>query len=519
MGMRVVFRGRAKFLSTPSARRATPDRGPDRAGGRDFYPRPPRGGRPLLHPTDLVAGNISIHALREEGDVNLPASCVQSLQFLSTPSARRATNFAHITNDDDLFLSTPSARRATESKDDAPENPAISIHALREEGDTADGTVTIQNYDFYPRPPRGGRQDALSCTVSCEEFLSTPSARRATSNGVQQFAYYNKEFLSTPSARRATLEMLMSAHPVTHFYPRPPRGGRPLESQPLSDAAQFLSTPSARRATPRCTAATACPSISIHALREEGDQSGAVTIAAVLGFLSTPSARRATAPVPHGLPFPPFLSTPSARRATGRHGYGGGHCDFYPRPPRGGRLSAGSMCNDTERFLSTPSARRATAPDGMSCGHCGISIHALREEGDWSEQAWERGTAYFYPRPPRGGRPGEFVYFQRLQFISIHALREEGDRYCSVSGRTAVRIFLSTPSARRATRHPVCCCFWRVYFYPRPPRGGRHAKAGDSLTVQVFLSTPSARRATGGYKMGLKRKCIFLSTPSARRAT
>ena len=56
---------------------------------------------------------ISIHALREEGDVvPLDAQPV----YL-------------------LFLSTPSARRATASRDVQSWNLIISIHALREEGD------------------------------------------------------------------------------------------------------------------------------------------------------------------------------------------------------------------------------------------------------------------------------------------------------------------------------------------------------------------------------------------------
>ena len=33
---------------------------------------------------------------------------------------------------------------------------------------------------------------------------------------------------------------------------------------------------------------------------------------------------------------------------------------FYPRPPRGGRLSPSSMDSDALTFLPTPSARRAT---------------------------------------------------------------------------------------------------------------------------------------------------------------
>ena len=35
--------------------------------------------------------------------------------------------------------------------------------------------------DFYPRPPRGGRRGFLQLPSSIDVFLSTPSARRATS--------------------------------------------------------------------------------------------------------------------------------------------------------------------------------------------------------------------------------------------------------------------------------------------------------------------------------------------------
>ena len=99
---------------------------------------------------------ISIHALREEGDL----ACIQiengADQFLSTPSARRATDVAVETYQYDQisihalreegdgglagpptaqFLSTPSARRATKSKVAVAHDVSISIHALREEGD------------------------------------------------------------------------------------------------------------------------------------------------------------------------------------------------------------------------------------------------------------------------------------------------------------------------------------------------------------------------------------------------
>ena len=58
---------------------------------------------------------------------------------------------------------------------------------------------------------------------------------------------------------------------------------------------EFLSTPSARRATDDLRAGQGPRSISIHALREEGDLTGDDISEVTFEFLSTPSARRATA--------------------------------------------------------------------------------------------------------------------------------------------------------------------------------------------------------------------------------
>ena len=102
------------FLSTPSARRATAQ---------------------LLE--DFRAGKISIHALREEGDSIAPEAQRVITKFLSTPSARRATSVARMMSPAVIrFLSTPSARRATGHKPAVHELHPISIHALREEGDS-----------------------------------------------------------------------------------------------------------------------------------------------------------------------------------------------------------------------------------------------------------------------------------------------------------------------------------------------------------------------------------------------
>ena len=66
----------------------------------------------------------------------LPVWCRLWGLFLSTPSARRATLHPSISPCcTPKFLSTPSARRATTSAADEGNAPAISIHALREEGD------------------------------------------------------------------------------------------------------------------------------------------------------------------------------------------------------------------------------------------------------------------------------------------------------------------------------------------------------------------------------------------------
>ena len=125
----------------------------------------------------------------------------------------------------------------------------------------------------------------------------------------------------------------------------------------------------------------------------------------------------------------------------------------------------------------------------------GISIHALREEGDclflihlltglnfyprpprggrhWDSAPVQR-RGYFYPRPPRGGRrqatsrhlvptaisihalreegDGRLCLTVPIPMISIHALREEGDQVRALQAAPK-RQFLSTPSARRATK-------------------------------------------------------------------
>ena len=138
--------GVIEFLSTPSARRATVHLEPQESPLLDFYPRPPRGGRRSTSKVNRSVNHISIHALREEGDVLARVAHCFAWLFLSTPSARRATGVARLA----LVCSD-----------------MISIHALREEGDPATSASSCWRRHFYPRPPRGGR----------------PSRRRSSSPG------------------------------------------------------------------------------------------------------------------------------------------------------------------------------------------------------------------------------------------------------------------------------------------------------------------------------------------------
>ena len=124
------------FLSTPSARRATLRRcGTDRSC-RNFYPRPPRGGRPCDF-TLCCSGLLYFYPRPPRGGrPNHLENFEQTVEFLSTPSARRATavpSYSRFSRS--LFLSTPSARRATSRLRHLLREVDISIHALREEGD------------------------------------------------------------------------------------------------------------------------------------------------------------------------------------------------------------------------------------------------------------------------------------------------------------------------------------------------------------------------------------------------
>ena len=168
-------------------------------------------------------------------------------------------------------------------------------------------------------------------------------------------------FLSTPSARRATSVSPQEPTVQPYFYPRPPRGGRPGVVFSSATSMIFLSTPSARRATDISRSdARKIIQISIHALREEGDATSSTATTARSNFYPRP---------PRG--GRPYLLLTSTRPQ-----------NFYPRPPRGGRPRPCPCSLTVSDFYPRPPRGGRQLLQGFQHPHIPISIHALREEGD-----------------------------------------------------------------------------------------------------------------------------------------
>ena len=191
----------------------------------DFYPRSPCGERrheyaagvqtiqflstlslrrATVHLLPRAGGvAISIHALLAESDQAVAVTGGQTAKFLSTLSLRRATlDFSYILHLQ-AFLSTLSLRRATLKRQEEQRKFDISIHALLAESDR--------------------RSEGACC--------------------------HRPRFLSTLSLRRATWKPALLLLQVLYFYPRSPCGerrGLPVHNKRVQ---QFLSTLSLRRAT------------------------------------------------------------------------------------------------------------------------------------------------------------------------------------------------------------------------------------------------------------------------------
>ena len=192
------------------------------------------------------------------------------------------------------FLSTPSARRATLPLAFRPASGRISIHALREEGDTRSWRATrppksflstpsarratlspaasapAMSY-FYPRPPRGGRPPCWPAGSQSRHI--SIHALLAEGDPTTSYMFSCLQVISIHALREeGDRPGIRERQKLWDFYPRPPRGGRPMAAVAATSPTGFLSTPSARRATACALHRLRRPDISIHALREEGDR-------------------------------------------------------------------------------------------------------------------------------------------------------------------------------------------------------------------------------------------------------
>ena len=184
------------FLSTPSARRATCQLG-----------------------RIVDSAVISIHALREEGDDE---------QFVLLLSHGISIHALREEGDSNFLLSENSA-------DD------ISIHALREEGDSHAHSHSGWSHHFYPRPPRGGRPQ-LPAPFCREQAISIHALREEGDIG-GPYMYIYCEISIHALREEGDYLWTTQVTPPKHFYPRPPRGGRPSSALVLLMAVHFYPRP------------------------------------------------------------------------------------------------------------------------------------------------------------------------------------------------------------------------------------------------------------------------------------
>ena len=90
-------------------------------------------------------------------------------------------------------------------------------------------------------------------------------------------------------------------------------------------------------------------------------------------------------------------------------------------------MSSAYPCGSSVRFQSTPSARRATAQQLPRIRADLISIHALREEGDYRFVLLFLYGIGFQSTPSARRATRVRKTGCKIVMISIHALREEGD--------------------------------------------------------------------------------------------
>ena len=173
----------------------------------------------------------------------------------------------------------------------------------------------VQQPDFYPRPPCGGRRWKPRRPSPAAYFYPRPpcGGRPATDQEpMTQMSISIHVPLAGDDSFRST------GRPLRHdFYPRPPCGGRPKSSGPMCLASLY--------------------------------------------FYPRPPCGGRQARFPNRSKKPLFLSTSPLRGTTGCPGQNSlAHFYFYPRPPCGGRPLPAPRPSRPATFLSTSPLRGTT---------------------------------------------------------------------------------------------------------------------------------------------------------------
>ena len=300
--------------------------------------------------------------------------------------------------------------------------------------------------NFYPRPPCGGRPALRSDGRRQKVFLSTSPLRGTTK--LQEYEYYwNKISIHVPLAGDDSLTLVWRSCRIISIHV--PLAGDDDWLLRYQDCLRTISihVPLAGDDVVVPQNVKAAKRISIH-VPLRGTTSGLRVPRQSCAFLSTSPLRGTTAAVHHGrgsanisihvplagddpastktgasrknfYPRPPCGGRPVSSGA-GDHGVE----NFYPRPPCGGRPRHKRACTETWRFLST-SPLRGTTHRGITGGAvAAISIHVPLAGDDRWKPRRPSPAAYFYPRPPCGGRlRRRYILGQKWEFLSTSPLR------------------------------------------------------------------------------------------------
>ena len=351
--------------------------------------------------------------------------------------------------------------------------------------------------DFYPRSPRGERRSSSISIDFDVQFLSTLPARGATARSPRR-TWPTRRFLSTLPARGATCCCRLCPDWFRHFYPRSPRGERPVHS-PLFGQTLCHFYPRSPRGERLVWCDSRPARIHFYPRSPRGERPGVSRSVRPTGYFYPRSPRGER-------------RQPACNVATGDH-------DFYPRSPRGERRSPSnrSNCYPSHFYPRSPRGERPVN-DRFHSQSSKISIHAPREGSDRGPGIWGRRCASFLSTLPARGATRRRCRLIPAITKFLSTLPARGATQHCYRVRSAGTISIHAPRegsdlAAARDNFPII-----QHFYPRSPRGERHEDYCRSHPGYKFLSTLPARGATSGPKRAASTTA-FLSTLPARGAT